>query len=116
MTDLTVNPKIKIDAGRDDIVVSNEHAILIICRRCGDTKNVSLHETPTENQMKPSGALRTGTMQYPQFKYCHCHDAPNSGGGYDLKQVRLSVSKCKSVEEALRMLDYFIRCEGAQKP
>jgi hypothetical protein len=115
MTDMTVNPKVKVDAGKDDIVISNEHAILIVCRRCGDTKNVSVHETPTEEQMKTSGRLRTGTMQYPQFKYCRCHVAPHSGGGYDLKQVRTSISTCKTIEEALRMLDYFIKCEGAQK-
>jgi hypothetical protein len=117
MTDLTVNPKIKVDATRDDVVISNEHAILIVCRRCGDTKNVSLHEPPTEEQMLQGGTLITGTMQYPLFKYCKCREvAPNSGGGHDLRQIRQAVSTCTSLEAAIRMLDYFIQCEGAKKP
>jgi hypothetical protein len=113
VTNLTVNPKFKVAVVGDTIIISNDYALIILCAHCGNVRNVFLHHEPTGEEMKSNNALNIGGTQYPAFKYCHC-DAPNSGGGYSLQEVYQAVEKCKSVDEALRMIRYFRLHEGAQ--
>jgi hypothetical protein len=49
--------------------IKTDDAYILICMRCTETKNVYLHRTPTDD------ALKTGTIQYPMFRYCKCDAA-----------------------------------------
>jgi hypothetical protein len=118
MTDMTVDPKHKVDVREHDIVISTLQSVIILCRKCGNTRNVSLHELPTINEPGTESVIRTGTVQYPAFKYCRCGEAvaPNSGGGtYKLNEVYHAVEKCQTVDEALRMISYFMRYESGEQ-
>lgn len=74
MSNLTVNADYKVESypGAGLLTISNRDAVLLICMRCGNTKNIYLHEPPTESQMAQDGQLQTGSVQYPMFQQCNC--------------------------------------------
>jgi hypothetical protein len=118
MTNLTVNPQIKVVHSGDTVIISSAYALIILCAHCGNVRNVYLHHTPTDAEMKAKNVPDIGTTQYSGHKYCRCDEpvAPNSGGGiYGLNEVYHAVEKCQTVDEALRMISYFMRYESGEQ-
>ncbi len=68
---MTVDESFKVVLTGKRVVVSNALALLIICVECGNTVNVYLHNTPTNEEFAHE-ELQTGTTQYPAFNYCRC--------------------------------------------
>jgi hypothetical protein len=109
MSNLTINPMILVESLPDDhsLVISTNEAILIKCTRCGQMKDVSLHDDPSPQELAPGGVLRTGSISYPFMRQCECRNARNFDGDdlYSrMRDVYEQALKCRGREAILQML------------
>jgi hypothetical protein len=103
MSDLTVDPQIKIEARQDIIYISTPEALLLICPHCTNTRNVYLHHIPTHEQMSPNGTLATGSTQYPSFRQCKCY-VQHGEEFRVLADLTKAIDSCESIGEVRSMI------------
>lgn len=107
MSDLTIQPHCRVLVVPDTIIISNTYALILVCPKCGQTKNILLYDLAHGEVPPPH--VRTGIAEYPSFQTCRCN-APHSGGEtYKLLQdVLHAVKHCKDKEDVMRMLESLI--------
>ena len=117
MSNLTVDQQYKIETRSDVVIISNPDALLFICPRCTNTRNVYLHRMPTHEQMLPDVSLETGTVQHPMFRYCRCEEeqVPARYAGGILKlliDLHNTIAPFETVEDVKNLLKVLIRQEA----
>jgi hypothetical protein len=102
MSDLTVNPQVKVQTFAKDgsFLISTSQSTILKCLKCGGMRDVSLHQDPTEQEMQAGQNLKTGSNSYPMMQQCRCN-APDDGGDIPqlLADINIALAGCRDIRD-----------------